>query len=136
LGFNDHEIVSGVPNEILPFVVIATMANHDFLRILINEWGSCHIMYEEPFTKLGVRNEETEVNIIYVNILARIQWFHIPSLWFVELLFVFDKELIEDCERPFLSRPMQIRLQPHFGETNSRVLKSSTIYCSSQNMVS
>ncbi|MCI79065.1 hypothetical protein A2U01_0100336, partial [Trifolium medium] len=29
LGFDDHEYHGGVPNEIFPLIIIATMAHHD-----------------------------------------------------------------------------------------------------------
>lgn len=66
------------------------MANHDILRILIDESSSCHIKYEERLTKLGLR--KYNLNIIYMNKLAMIQQFHNPSLGFIDLLVVFGEE--------------------------------------------
>ncbi|MCH99833.1 hypothetical protein A2U01_0020848, partial [Trifolium medium] len=57
LGFDDHEYLGGVPNEIFPLIVIATMAHHDVSRILIDQGSSCDVMYQKLFQKLGLRRE-------------------------------------------------------------------------------
>ncbi|MCI90704.1 hypothetical protein A2U01_0111998, partial [Trifolium medium] len=52
LGFNDTEYSGGTPKKIFPLIVIATMANHDVSRILIDQGSSCDVMYQELFEKL------------------------------------------------------------------------------------
>ncbi|MCH81098.1 hypothetical protein A2U01_0001877 [Trifolium medium] len=57
LGFDDHGYPGGVPNEIFPLIIIATMAHHDVSRILIDQGSSCDVMYRELFQKLGLRRD-------------------------------------------------------------------------------
>ncbi|MCI04105.1 hypothetical protein A2U01_0025148, partial [Trifolium medium] len=40
LGFSDEEYVGGVPNELFPIIIVATMAKHEVSRILIDQGGS------------------------------------------------------------------------------------------------
>ncbi|MCI06415.1 hypothetical protein A2U01_0027474, partial [Trifolium medium] len=55
LGFSDDEYVGGTPNEIFLVIIMATMVNHNVSKVLIDEGSSCDIMYEELFTKLGLK---------------------------------------------------------------------------------
>ncbi|MCI17421.1 hypothetical protein A2U01_0038568, partial [Trifolium medium] len=46
MGFGDHKF---------PLIVLATIANHDVSRMLIDEGSSHEIMYEELFLKLNLK---------------------------------------------------------------------------------
>jgi hypothetical protein len=55
LGFTDCDLVNGSPNEDLPLIIIATIANADISRILIDQGSSSDIMYSELFTRLRIK---------------------------------------------------------------------------------
>jgi hypothetical protein len=60
LGFTDHDLINGSPNEDLPLLLIANIADYDVSRILIDQGSSCDIMFNEIFSKLQIEQERHE----------------------------------------------------------------------------
>ncbi|MCH80784.1 hypothetical protein A2U01_0001558 [Trifolium medium] len=57
LGFSDEERVGESPNEIVPLIIVTTIANHDISKILKDGGSSRDIMYGELFEKLGLKRD-------------------------------------------------------------------------------
>lgn len=56
-GFKVNEKVGDIHNEIFLLVIMMTMPNFDFLRILIEKERSSDIMYAKLFMNLGLKME-------------------------------------------------------------------------------
>jgi hypothetical protein len=60
LGFEDREMVDGVPNKEFRLLIIATIAGHDVARVLVDEGSSCDIMYDKLFHNLNLNTESLQ----------------------------------------------------------------------------
>jgi len=56
IGFSENEIMGESPNEVFPLVIVATMANHDVSRILVDVGSSSNMMYKDYHSSLGYMN--------------------------------------------------------------------------------